>query len=252
MKFLVVQGNEQMVNLFLPLGAVIHILNYSPADEYLLDNVDCIVFTGGSDVDPSLYKQVKHNKVWSSVDRDVSEKVLYHKAVELGIPMVGICRGAQFLTVMNGGSLYQHVDGHVNGHPIDVLGLDGKYSTVYASSTHHQMMNPFDLPDDEYILLGYSSPRQAVKYEYMPPTGSGVYGILYHDKIDVPFEPEIVYYPYSDCLCYQPHPEHADIRLNALRDHFYSFVEALTEFSLTSTLLGNKKLDPNKLINKGD
>lgn len=72
---------------------------------------DVIVFTGGADVSPYLYGE---ENISSSCDpiRDEYERQVYEKFSELGVPMVGICRGGQFLNVMNGGKMLQHISGH--------------------------------------------------------------------------------------------------------------------------------------------
>src|SRR3546814_18138869 len=52
--------------------------------------------------------------------------------------MFGICRGAQFLHVMNKGALWQHVEGHAGpDHYIYDLNDD---CLVIATSLHHQML----------------------------------------------------------------------------------------------------------------
>ena len=45
--------------------------------------------------------------------RDESEIALLHAAIELGVPVLGICRGLQVLNVALGGDLRQDVPGHV-------------------------------------------------------------------------------------------------------------------------------------------
>ena len=64
-------------------------------------NADLVLFAGGEDVDPSLYNEKPHTTTYSNINRDISEKKIYQKAKYLGIPCIGICRGNQFLCVMN-------------------------------------------------------------------------------------------------------------------------------------------------------
>lgn len=101
---------------------------------------DLVVFSGGSDVDPQLYGEKPHPSVYVSHQRDETDMALYVMCLEHGIPMLGICRGAQFLHVMNGGKLFQDVDGHNGSHAIwDIL---GKQRIEKISSVHHQMVRP--------------------------------------------------------------------------------------------------------------
>ena len=72
------------------------------------DDVELVVFTGGADVDPSLYRETMEVRTHSDLARDLFEKMFYKACRTYVVPMVGICRGAQFLTVMNGGKLKQH------------------------------------------------------------------------------------------------------------------------------------------------
>jgi gamma-glutamyl-gamma-aminobutyrate hydrolase PuuD len=101
------------------------------------DVADLVIFTGGDDVNPALYGASRHPQTFMDSDRDAREIELYHFCLEQGIPMMGICRGAQFLHVMNGGVLYQDVDNHNSQHAIFDIVKQRTISPV--SSVHHQM-----------------------------------------------------------------------------------------------------------------
>ena len=77
---------------------------------------DLVCFTGGEDVSPHLYGQPVHPLTFSSVRRDEKEKAIFDACCERNLPMVGICRGGQFLNVMSGGKMYQHVTNHTRQH----------------------------------------------------------------------------------------------------------------------------------------
>lgn len=102
------------------------------------DEADVVVFTGGPDVNPALYGAKPHPQSRWDLQRDDRDMALYTKCYQEGIPMVGICRGAQFLHVMNGGSLYQHVNNHVGDH--NMVDNDNRSIVGRISSTHHQMV----------------------------------------------------------------------------------------------------------------
>lgn len=99
-------------------------------------NADLVVFTGGSDVNPVYYGEDKHPSTFFAPQRDVEDMKLYELCYNEGIPMFGVCRGAQFLHVMNGGKLFQDVDNHVGDHPI----WDSRKKKMInrVSSVHHQ------------------------------------------------------------------------------------------------------------------
>ena len=115
---------------------------------------------------------------------------MYRFCIGNNIPMVGICRGGQFLNVMSGGEMYQHVEKHCGYH--EIIDVDSG-ETVLVSSTHHQMMKP----SKQGALIAYSNLQGSREwYE-----GS----IFKKDISDQDIE--VVYYKHSNCLCFQPHPE---------------------------------------------
>ncbi len=77
-----------------------------------MEGANLVCFTGGEDVNPSLYGHEKHPTTYFSIFRDTKERSYFEKALDMGIPMVGICRGGQFLNVMSGGEMYQDVSTH--------------------------------------------------------------------------------------------------------------------------------------------
>ena len=102
------------------------------------DKADIIQFTGGEDVDPSIYGHPKHPRTYSNLKRDIREQEVWKKARKEQIK-VGICRGAQFLCVMNGGKLWQDVSNHAIGgtHPVLYFGERGVPRYVECTSTPH-------------------------------------------------------------------------------------------------------------------
>ncbi len=69
--------------------------------------------TGGRDVDPGAYGQQRHPATDEPVEdnrlRDAFEFALFRGAVRRGMPVLGICRGAQVVNVALGGTLHQHL-----------------------------------------------------------------------------------------------------------------------------------------------
>lgn len=161
-----------------------------------LEEADIIMFTGGEDVDPKYYNAKQHESTFCNPYRDACEMGLFKKIQQMEKkPLyVGVCRGSQFLTIANGGKLIQNVNNHGlwGTHPI--VFNDEPEQSYEITSTHHQMMYPFDLPKEDYIILAQSKERRSTIYE----------GDLISDP---PVEPEIVYYPKTKSLCIQGHPE---------------------------------------------
>ena len=113
-------------------------------------DTDLIVFTGGEDVSPHLYKHPAHPSTFFSLRRDSVESTIFQHAQFQGTPCVGICRGGQFLNVMSGGEMYQDVTKHTRDHLITdaTSGFE-----VLVTSTHHQMMKP----SSEAVLVASSA-----------------------------------------------------------------------------------------------
>jgi putative glutamine amidotransferase len=78
--------------------------------DLLLDRIDGLLLAGGADVDPGFYGAEPHpetKETWP--ERDRFELALTRRALERGMPLLGICRGMQLLNVALGGTLVQHL-----------------------------------------------------------------------------------------------------------------------------------------------
>ena len=101
----IVSGSSAYINMYVNNGwAVVSDMR----------DADLVHFTGGEDVTPVLYGQHPHPRTYNSEARDQAEMKVYLQALGLDIPMVGECRGGQFLNVMCGGEMYQHVNAQAN------------------------------------------------------------------------------------------------------------------------------------------
>jgi putative glutamine amidotransferase len=98
-------------------GATAVLLPPSAAhDAGVLDRLDAVVFAGGADLDPALYGQPAHAETTGvRAERDAAEVPLMRAALDRDLPLLGICRGMQVMSVVAGGSLVQHLPDAV-GH----------------------------------------------------------------------------------------------------------------------------------------
>lgn len=162
--------------------------------EDILD-ADVVQFTGGADVSPELYDEVPHPSTSTSPMRDDYEIQVFNTCLENQIPMVGICRGGQFLNVMNGGGLWQNVDKHaIGGTHMAVDVSTGRMIPV--TSTHHQMMRP---SEEGQVLMVASESTHLEKMQ-----NGGIVTVPARRGEDI----EAVWYPETECFCFQPHPEY--------------------------------------------
>lgn len=160
-----------------------------------VEDADLVQFLGGSDVSPNYYGEDKHPYTHCDPQRDIEEYEIFKGAVKLGKPIAGICRGGQFVHVMNGGKLWQHVDGHgiAQGHKA-LCKLSG--DLVLVSSTHHQMM----VGNVGEVIL------TAVETEHTFKQSLDGWEISQEDGDKSP-EVEAVYHKETNSLSFQPHPE---------------------------------------------
>lgn len=105
--------NRQYVVALREVGAEVVLLPAGGAPAAgVLERLDGLLFPGGLDVHPSNYGEPPSDML-GRVDRDLDslELSLVRSAVELGLPVLGICRGQQVVNVALGGSLYQDIRG---------------------------------------------------------------------------------------------------------------------------------------------
>jgi putative glutamine amidotransferase len=137
-------------------GAVSVVLPPCVSDlEALVSRLDGVCLSGGPDLDPEAYgSRERHAELGpTEPSLDAFELALARAALERGMPLLGICRGAQALNVACGGTLHQHLPGHrqsdpgcTTSHEVEVLprtrlaGLIG--AGAYAvNSFHHQAVD---------------------------------------------------------------------------------------------------------------
>jgi putative glutamine amidotransferase len=74
----------------------------------IFERLDGLLLPGGEDMDPSTYQAERHPQLGSTdKERDRTELLLTEWALTEGMPVLGVCRGAQVINVACGGTLYQ-------------------------------------------------------------------------------------------------------------------------------------------------
>lgn len=171
--------------------------NATRADD--ISEADVAVFLGGVDVDPVYYGEKPIDGVTFNTKRDNDELKLFEDCVSRKIPMFGICRGMQVLSVFNGAKLWQHVDNHA-GTPHDIVDLQDRV-IVNANSFHHQMVRP---AKGMTIVATTANPVSSVYRNQ---------NMRLHNKGDEMPCPELEAIAFEDTMCFgvQGHPEWSDI-----------------------------------------
>jgi putative glutamine amidotransferase len=111
--------------------------------------LDGLVVAGGPDVEPARYGAERSPRTGPpAAERDAWELALIEAALTSGTPLLGICRGMQLLNVALGGTLVQHLDGHLKDVGVfgqhDVTPVPGtRYASAVPETTtvpayHHQ------------------------------------------------------------------------------------------------------------------
>ena len=104
--------------------------------EQLVSMCDGFLFTGGQDVSPDLYGEVPLDQLGETCGkRDIMESIVLKKAMSTDKPILGICRGIQFINAALGGTLYQDLPSQ---HP---------------SETEHHQPAPYDIPVHEVKIV---------------------------------------------------------------------------------------------------
>lgn len=158
---------------------------------------DVVVLTGGADINPAIYGKAPHETTWWSESRDAAE-IAGFKATRPDQVIVGICRGAQLACALYGGILIQDVSGHCGCGSHRMSNADGV--TYPVVSIHHQMLYPWDLPDEDYDVLFWAD---HLSRRYL---GDGVD----ENVVNRNCEPEVTVFHREGlptCLAIQGHPE---------------------------------------------
>jgi putative glutamine amidotransferase len=121
-------------------------------DTDVIESLDGIILSGGGDVDPAHWGAEKHPETDIDPGRDTAELLLARAALDLDLPILGICRGMQVMAVVTGGTLHQHLPDMVGSHRHQAAaGTDPLAAAASAYGRHDVVVEPESLA---YGLLG--------------------------------------------------------------------------------------------------
>ena len=117
----------------------------------LVARVDAVVLHGGGDIDPARYgEEPSTDQLYGIVpEHDTLEIAVLEAALTRDIPVLAICRGAQLLNVVLGGSLVQDLGTEDHWYQLHPVSLDygslvadamGTMRPAECHSVHHQAL----------------------------------------------------------------------------------------------------------------
>jgi putative glutamine amidotransferase len=96
----------------------------------LVDRLDGMLLSGGPDLAPDAYDAQPHRELGPvEPTLDAFEYGVIRAALHRGLPILGICRGAQALNVACGGTLHQHLPDVVGDAVAHRQSEDGRHPT---------------------------------------------------------------------------------------------------------------------------
>lgn len=161
----------------------------------IVERIDGLILSGGADIDPAQYGAQRDEHLGTvEPDRDEWELKLFHAARARGIPILGICRGAQLTNVALGGTLHQHVEAEDgSGHPMwdadvrqsahDVTVKQGTLlagvvaSTIGVNSLHHQTIDRLG----EGLVASAHAPDGVIEAVELP--GEPILAVQWHPEL---------------------------------------------------------------------
>lgn len=131
---------------------------YCPAPDLTCDG---LVLCGGGDVEPSLYGQENHGSFPPEPGRDHAEEQLFRAFLQAGKPILGICRGMQYINVLLGGTLIQDL-------PKDIAPFHGgvKYDLIHPIRTREGSLL--------HTLYGATFPVNSYHHQAVDVLGEGL------------------------------------------------------------------------------
>jgi putative glutamine amidotransferase len=138
----------------------------------LLDGLDGVCLSGGPDLDPLSYGAPPHPELGDVEPAlDAFELAVARAADERGMPLLGICRGAQALNVARGGTLHQHVADLTDGS------IEHRQAQPGRATTHTVEIAPGSLLAE--TMRTTSAPVNSFHHQAVDRLGEGLRAVAW-------------------------------------------------------------------------
>ena len=150
--------------------------------------INAVIFTGGGDLNVEFIKSNSYhpprNRTDSETAREITELKLYYYCLRSNFPMMGICRGAQFLNAVAGGTLSR-----VYGHTSTSHSISCSNSAEFSEYTElfPNMVNSFHNYGIKVVDLANTSIPLAIAGDTIEAFISPLhrsFGIMWHPERD--------------------------------------------------------------------
>jgi putative glutamine amidotransferase len=169
-------------------------------DEPVDDRLDLLIVPGGADVDPARYNAMPHYLTGKPDPiKEYQDTVVLPKYIEIGVPVLGICRGCQSIAVLYGAKLVQHMHHETNiqersdeVHSIMlrdtefkrafIASHENRLPIIHVNSMHHQCVSSHQFPTELEILGMYAGKKHPESIEVFRHRTLPIFGIQYHPE----------------------------------------------------------------------
>jgi putative glutamine amidotransferase len=150
------RASAKVVEVLWEQGGLPFIIPAAADPEEYIDRLQGLIIPGGGDLDPVYYGQDPQRDLGVvEPDRDRLEMGLLKGAIARGIPILGICRGCQLLSVAAGGDLIQDLgEGYHQHRQKAPLSHPSHQINIKAGSLLERLLGPGPLRVNSYHHQG--------------------------------------------------------------------------------------------------
>lgn len=153
-------------------------------------NIKGFILTGGGDINPKMYGHKDYSDRAYQDERDALESIIISACIDKNLPVLGECRGAQFINVFFAGSLIQDIDRDINSginhvaaeHEINIIDENFKkifsHESLTVNSYHKQGLTRNELSK---LLVPFAETADGIIEGFYHPQ-KPIVGIMWHPE----------------------------------------------------------------------